>query len=93
MKRALNIKSGAFRLTLVISILISTFMGRKAASLSDKSYFGWYHFFTTFFDGGVTFYTSDFQLGNFLAVFIATSTIIWIIYLVIFWIIIGFTNE
>ena len=43
--------------------------------------------------GGSIHYTSDFQLGNFLAVFIGTSTIIWMIYLTIYWIAIGFTNE
>ena len=68
-------------------------MGRKAGSLSDKSYFGWYHFFITFFDGGVTYYTSNFQWSNFFAVFVVTSVTIWIIYLVIFWIAEGFKRE
>lgn len=92
-RKALNFKSGPFRLTLVISILIGTFLGNEAGRLSDKSYSGWYHFLTTFFDGGITIYARDFQWSNFLAVFVVTFAIIWIIYLVIFWIVIGFKNE
>lgn len=91
-RKALNPKSGPFRLTLVISILISVFLGREAAFLSDASYSNWFHFLTTIFDGGITIYSS-FQLSNFLSVFIGTSAIIWIIYLIIYWIAKGFANK
>ncbi len=92
-QRTLNFKSGPFRLTLVISIILPTLLGREAAYLSGRSYSGWFHFLTNLNSGGSIHYTSDFQLGNFLAVFIGTSTIIWMIYLTIYWIAIGFTNE
>ncbi len=92
-RKALNSKKGAFRLTLVLSIIIAAFLGREAGRLADKSYSGWFHFLTTLFDGGSIYYTSDFQLGKFMAVFIGTSAIIWSIYFVIYWIAVGFTNK
>lgn len=91
-RKTLNPKSGPFRLTLVISVLISAFLGREAAFLSDQSYSGWFQFLTTIFDSGSITY-SNFQLSNFLAVFIGTSAIIWSIYFIIYWIAIGFTNK
>ncbi len=92
-QRALNFKSCLFRLTLVISIILSTLLGRGAARLADQSYSGWFHFLTTLFDGGSIHYISDFQLGNFLAVFIGTFSIIWMIYLTLYWIAIGFKSR
>ena len=89
---ALNPKKGAFRLTLVLSILIGAFLGREAGRLADQSYSGWFHFLSTLFDGGSIHY-SNFQLAQFCAVFLGTSAIIWAIYLVVYWIARGFTNK
>ena len=94
-KKALNPKKGSFRLTLVLSIIIGVFLGNEAGKLQDRSYSGWFDFLTWFLGGqyGSTYYTSDFQLGKFMAVFIGTSAIIWSIYFVIYWIAVGFTNK
>ena len=94
-RMALNPKKGAFRLTLVLSVLIATFLGNEARQLHDRSYGGWFDFLVWFLGGrgGSTHYAHNFQLGKFMAVFIGTSAIIWAIYLVVYWIAKGFTNK
>ena len=94
-KKALNPKKGPFRLTLVLSIIVGGFLGNEAGQLQDWSYHGWFDFLTWFLGGrgGSTYYSHEFQLGKFMAVFIGTSAIIWSIYLIIYWIAVGFTNK
>lgn len=94
-KKALNPKKGGFRLTLVLSIIIGAFLGNEARQLRDQTYDGWFDFLVWFLSGkgGVIHYTSEFQLGKFMAVFIGTSAIIWSIYFVVYWIALGFTNN
>ena len=95
-KRALNPKSGPFRLTLVVSIFIGTLLGRMAGNLSDASYSGWFQFLTSLpsgSTGSIVIYSKQFQLSNFFAVFLGTSFIIWVIYLTIYWIALGFKLQ